>query len=290
MSSIAARNLHNLPEIWVFLDCVLDDSILELETHIAYPYADSGIDSNLIPTIINRSPLLKKLTINFRYVHRIRIREWEEKIEHSVESLISLQHLTSLTLFHLNADVYFRSSLLSRLGKSCPLLSHLSVINDGNAGLNVKDLLAIILGEFVDELPLKPDSLLKHRLAVLQIPPECLTPLCFTLQHLELKDELKSNGSNRMDHVHDEFVAYYLAFTLRHLPSLQKFVGFPTSFIPAIHILHTPRIEIPSLQQKFTEDCLSLTTKRSLKSVRLQELAPSLPMFSGEITFYKLFL
>ena len=60
-----------------------------------------------------------------------------------------------------------------------------------------------------------------HRLVV---PPECLTPLCFTLQHLKLDQNLRlPRGRSKADILSDDGV---VAFALRHFPLLQDVVAW----------------------------------------------------------------
>jgi len=226
-----------LADIWAFFKCVLDQDFMELKTHIAFP--DSEPNPKLIPIIAERSPLLKKLTINFKLAKLLSHQESTvvDTLLSGIRSLSSLQHLTSLTLTGLEEKPTERTTILSLLGKSCPLLSFLSF---SGLGVTDKDLLAIILGEavfdlFPDTSSLQPVWCTDNAvLARLVVPKECLTSMCFTLQTLKLNwgqypslaDKSKINISGSAT-----------AFALRHLPVLLKLDKmFPTCM--AINILH----------------------------------------------------
>ncbi len=208
-------------EPWVFLECVLDSTFQELETHASFP--DAEPDFKLVSTIVKQSSLLQKLKIDFSLMKEgIEV----EKVEPLITSLSPLHCLTSLNLFKLDGS---HRSVLKFIGNSCPLLTHLSI-----SGFHVspKDILAIILGEFVDDL--FPESSATNVvwaenqcLDYLLAPPELLVPFCFTLRHLKL-------GDAGWDMKSDECWSA-ASFALRHFPLLEKLDGYSTSF--AIDIL-----------------------------------------------------
>jgi len=100
-------------DIWVFLDCVLDESFKELVTHVAFPGAEPN--HKLIPTIAKHSPLLKKLTLNFKFM---KAGTNLERFKSFICSLTSLEHLTDLTLTEVR-DGYASANMASR----CPICS-----------------------------------------------------------------------------------------------------------------------------------------------------------------------
>ncbi len=206
---------------WVFLDCVLDSTFKELETHATFPGSEPN--SKLIPTIVKHSSLLQKLKIDFTLIKKglgARI------VTPLITSLSPLHHLTSLELYQLDKA---HRSVLKFIGNSCPLLSHLSI-----SGFHVspKDILSIILGEFSE--PLFTERGAKKvwakldSLEILQAPPEVMTPICFTLRHLKF-------GESDWDKKSDSCWSA-VAFALRHLPFLEKMDGHSTSF--GVEFLH----------------------------------------------------
>jgi len=206
----------NIIDIWVFLECVLDDSVQELETHVAFP----GTEPNpkLIPTIENRASFLTNLKLNFKSMKETTT---VEKTNQLITSLSSLECLTSLSLHHLPE---LHRSVLKFVGSSCPLLTHLSI-----TGFRIMplDILLIMLGDLAETLfpqygekkPWTEDDALR----LLQVPPQLLTPLCFTLKHLQLEDvDWDTNATYSCWSI--------VTFALRHLPSLEKMDGMSTSF------------------------------------------------------------
>jgi len=221
---------------------VLDDSFKELETHISFP--DAMLCTKLIPTITKWSPLVQKLTINFQLI----VEEYDdimdlEELNSFVTSLGSLKHLTHLSLYPMSPSV--RLEVLSRLGKACPSLTHLTV---NGACMHGCDIYALIFGEFpVYKFWLVACKLLKH----LSIPLECIAPICSSLRELRLIGQEREptddhpdveNPLNQMDD-------FEFAFALRHLPLLQVAdKRFPTSL--AVTILH--EVNIPEEEKSWS--------------------------------------
>ncbi len=71
-------------------------------------------------------------------------------------------------------------------------------------------------------------------LSRLRVPPELLTPLCFSLRHLEIVEHL--DGQNQNPSIDPEMAA----FILRHIPLLKKLKSsrLSTGTEKAIHLLH----------------------------------------------------
>ncbi len=197
----------------VFLDTVLDDTFQELETHVSLP--GSAPNLKLISSITEQSSLLQKLKLDFSMIKE---GLGVEKVAPLVYSLSSLQLLTSLNLYQMYPS---HRSVLKLVGNCCPLLTHLSI---SGFRPTQKDLLAIIFGECVDDL--FPDYNIRldkeMRLECLKAPPEILTPICFTLRHLQLGDVDWGKKT-------DEYWSV-TSFALHHLPLLEKMDGHSTSF------------------------------------------------------------
>jgi len=172
------RKEECLVDLWAFFDCVLDDSIEELEAHVAYPGCEPS--SRLIQTIIDRSPLLKKLDLDFRFMNE---QTKSEILRPMILSLGSFDHLTDLQLHFPNGqDVNLRASLLSLLRDACPLLTKLHVV--GGGVFSKKEIYGLLMGEEdynelsseTEEPKWLEDSLFSH----LKIPEEFLSPICRT--------------------------------------------------------------------------------------------------------------
>lgn len=229
--NLTQSNGENQIDVWVFLEAVLDDSFKELKTHIAFP--DSALCSKLMPTIIKRSPWLEKLTINFVSCTVYDNGDFEE-LKSVIQSLGSFQHLTQLSLLEICSNSRFTA--LTLIGEACPSLSHLSI--DGSV-LKKRDILALILGitgvklldisEFnADQSPSWcNDEVLEH----LAVPPEYLSPICFTLKQLKFEEP------QGIDDYYNEIGKSEAAFALRHLPFLETVdKRFPASL--AVICLH----------------------------------------------------
>lgn len=211
---------------WVFLDCVLDKSFKDLEIHAAFP--DSKLCSKVIPIVVKWCPDVEKLLINFGLRdNSTSSKEWLDKGKSIILPLSSFQSLKHLSLKE--ADDWELISMLPLLGKSCPSLSHLSV---NGYTLYVDILLALILGEAYFEIgsnnALLPPSLLKDdKLEGLVIPPERLSPICFTLIDFRLETIDQDCTIN----------ASAISFALRHLPLVER-MGKTMPVSLAIKILY----------------------------------------------------
>jgi len=139
-------NKDNLStDIWVFLECILDESFKELDTHIAFPGTEPNPE--VIPTIARRSSQLEKLEIKFSNMKK---ETNVEKVEQVFLSLNNLKNLTSLHIDHLN-DCH--TSVLKFIGRACPLLTTLKVHFElKHRRLRMRHILAIVVGELVDKL------------------------------------------------------------------------------------------------------------------------------------------
>lgn len=232
----------NLVDPWVFLDCVLDSTFEELETHVAFP--DSEPNSKLVQSIAKRASLLQKLKLDFSFMKKMTT---VEKVAPLITSLSSLLQLTSLNLYQLDSS---HKSVLKLVGNSCPLLSHLSV---SGLRLTPKDLLSIALGGFADELfDFLPNSEThlwdeKVNLGTVKAPVEVLTPICRSLRHMQFED---ANFDVDLD---DGWTV--ASFLLRHVPLLEKMDGHSTSFGIALMNDGTGRMRDKNSQEKFQIAC-----------------------------------
>jgi len=232
--NLSLSNGENQIDVWVFLEAVLDGSFKELETHIAFP--DSSPCSKLIPTIIKWSPQLEKLTINSISFKNTVFDEGDyKKLKLVIQSLGSFQHLTHLSLLEICFEARFTA--LTLIGEACTSLTHLTI--DGTM-LQKTDVLALILGKsgvkLLDRNEFNNaehspswchDQLLEH----LDVPPEFLSPICFSLRQLQFKEP------QYIDDYYNEIQKSEAAFALRHLPLLEGVSKrFPASL--AVTCLH----------------------------------------------------
>lgn len=207
-------NSHQIPDIWVFLDCVLDESFQKLKTLVTIPGFEPN--SKLVSTIVERCPELQMLDLTFELMEKKEI--WpKEKLEPLILPLSSLHRLRSLTLSYLDQS---QKLLLRLIGKSCPSLKYLKVLAYNS--ITAKEIvLAVVLGELIDQLVSNwseelPEWFKDETLWGLRIPPKYLTPLCSTLSSfiIHVTTELEDGD---IETVKDSTGA----FTLRHLPFLQ---------------------------------------------------------------------
>lgn len=90
------KSNENIIAIQVFLECLLDVSFEELDTHVSY--SDGYSSAEVITTISNHSSQLKKLKIDFSQRKRgVSV----EKVNVVISSLISLKQLSTLHLFQI---------------------------------------------------------------------------------------------------------------------------------------------------------------------------------------------
>jgi len=119
------------------------------------------------------------------------------------------------------------------VGKSCPSLSYLAIILE-TKGIEDEDVVALIMGEKVDQLPsVQIDDIGLQRVLV---PIEIRTPLCFSLRHLIFKH--KNHGAQH------KLSNSAITFVLRHFPFLLK---LDVSAGEAIKIHHNTRILVENI-------------------------------------------
>ena len=203
-----------LVDIWVFLDCILNVNFKELEIHAAFP--DTFPSVQLIPTITKHSPLLQKLSINFKLMKKADDQKKEEQLRQFIQSLVSLVNLKELRLFGLSPTE--RYLVLTLIGKSCPSLTHLYV---NGAKMCKKDILALVLGEFINDLydsEEEPSWCEDGGVETLVIPSEFRTQICFTLQELHL---IKEESSRDIESA-AAICPITAAFTVSNFPLLVK--------------------------------------------------------------------
>lgn len=220
-------------DIWVFLDCVLDASFVELDTHIVFPKTEPN--EKVIQIIGYRSPNIETLKLNFEMVMK---KTPLEKLKPIVISLNVLTNLTSLSLYCLNKH---HRAILNYVGHSCPKLEHFCV-----TGFRIvkKDLLALILGDTLDLFPGK-DVILEEESDIhkFQILPQYLAPLCSSLQHLQLED-LEEKKKLRKSCEYSGLSYSAVAFAIRHMTILHRIDHSSSSVSSAVKLLNQNSKEI----------------------------------------------
>ena len=203
-----------------FFDCVLDENILDLSAHIAFPNSRQIPNfSKLIEIISIRSPFIRNLLLNFKVIDPYTSLDAMRPL---IPSLSCLYHLTSLSLFNLNSA---HRSILIHVGRSCPKLVSLSI---SKLKVNSTDIFAIIAGENATTLEKEADELKENELHMFKLAFEFLTPICQSIQHLQL--ELDSQ---------EREISSVTAFLLRQMPKLQTFSHFGTAVLSyAIQLLN----------------------------------------------------
>lgn len=265
---------ESIVDVWPFLNCVLDETFLELNTHTGFP--DSEPNPKLISTINKRSPLLKKLNLDCTPMKS------ETKIKNLrpfILSLSSLEHLQVLELFWSKENEHLSGRVLSLIGKTCPLLTRLKIVQ--NSIITKRDIMAIVLGELVDELlpeketPKEPTWLEYDRLTRLEVPPQLITPICSSLQELHLFWEWE-NALQLKDPEDLELELPIIIFILRHFSSLIHLKG-DKIFVPEALIDLQEMLKPIKFQPVFEKACqealnrmpnsTSLIAQRNLRNV-----------------------
>ena len=134
-----------LPDLFLFLDSVLDGSFTELELKVPEHVAVKDEKSDLLQLIAKHSPAVSTLKFNFGKAIA------QEMVESFVQSLLQFHHLTMLTIADLTDDEYC-IPFLENLGTCCPQLTHLHL--KSKFLFESKDhILALVLGGKAKLLP-----------------------------------------------------------------------------------------------------------------------------------------
>ena len=197
----------NIVDHWLFLDCVLRET---LQTIFCVETSDW-----LTSVIGKRSPSLTELGITFYEMldQTDFSRELEWKLSAVIQPLASLQFLAVLRLFHMNPTV--STSVMGLVGETCRSLSSLT-IDCGTAQNIEEDMLALVMGRSVYLLKSKdrPSWCKNGELEQIDVPNEYRTQICSSLRELEYHDDET-----------EEWSAPLAAFTLRNMRLLQKFTA-----------------------------------------------------------------
>ena len=224
-----------------FLKCLLDSSfsISDLtEGEGKHPFNQFN-PLDLLPVISQQSPDLQSLSLVFDSTNEFFI----TSIPTIGPILKSFEHLTSLTLtmYQWGEGIDFLS-FFTALGESCPKLILLCLGGDFNIDSKPDLLLALVLGKQLELLtPQLLDQLSTDisSLAHLQFTPQSATPICSTLQELDVYD----------------LQPYHISFILRHFPKMQKccssYPGDSGNGL-AVCLLHQQQQQHPNLSQRST--------------------------------------
>jgi len=274
------------------LECVLDENFQNLKVESPVPTTNSF--STLMAIIAKGSPKLAKLNIK---CHPVRY----ERVDISSPGRFDLgSRFDCLTSLYVHYDTGFLNSLenenslsavdqanrslLSIIGKWCPVLIKLSVYfrfglkNNHLLGLILDDELSNILFPTDNEGWMSQDSVL----AGLQIPSELLNPLCLTLEELNVGN-CTSGRRSQLSCDRQSASAYALA--LRHLPKLRE-LNLDVSLLDILKILYEAK-EIDHQQQQtdFERDCRDAAIRCGREE---NMILPPTP-FTGKLK-YKIFI
>ena len=237
------------PDIDVFLDCVLDASFTELESHVAFPRSEPN--EKFIQIIGAHSPRIETLKLNFELVSK---RTSLEKLKPIAQSFSALANLSKLSLCYLKKQ---HKCLLRFLGNSCPRLKQLCITG---FTLTRKEILSLVLGEAIDKFgdysPLLEDE--ECEIHHIQMPSEYITSMCSTLQHLQLED---LNEKNKLKKIREYsgLTPTVVAFAIRHLPNLERIDYSASSVSAAVKLLdHNPDAISAKKLEEFLEEDASL--------------------------------
>jgi len=267
------RNFYDADQksdIWAFLDCVLDNSFTELDTHVVFPKTEPN--EKFVHSICNHSPSIEVLKLNFEMVGKSTP---IEKLNPIVASLSSLVNLTSLSLYLLHKH---HRELLNYIGISCPRLQHFCI-----TGFRIlkKDILALMLGETLKQFPDK-EMVEEENDVNLKISTEYLSPFCFTLQHLQLED-LEEKKKIRKS---CEFSGLYpasVALLLRHMPNLRRIDHSSSSVSSAVKLLY----HIPSANENLGSNHKNIYEEsKDYTNPRLPSPLITKSPFSGKLVLY----
>ena len=192
-----------------FLMCLLDETFIEFdltggeEEYHPFKHFDP---SELLPVISERSPNLKFIRLSFASLELV-----ASLIPTLCTSLLTFKCLTSLCLTSPWAIRIVIDSLplFSSLGESCPNLIRLQLAGYLSIFFKFEHLLALVLGKKINLVPQQLILQLnanQYSLAQLQFTPQSVTPMCSSIQQLEVYGLSKEQA----------------AFALRHFPKLQK--------------------------------------------------------------------
>jgi len=246
-----------LPDLFLFLDAVLDESFTDLDLRVPVKVAVKDEALDLILLVAKHSPFLSSLNFNFGKPIAA------EMGRSFAQSFLELKHLTSLTITDLTDDEYC-IPFLESLGTCCPQLSRLCI--KSKFLFESKDhILALVLGGKAKLLPkvatlmsrgLKTEKFMKRA----HFHPDLLTPFCISLKELllqcvECKDDnhgrlrceyayfsrIEEENACQHDHYDDDdeelgnktgrfrcnceshhMSRSFLTFLLRHMPNLEK--------------------------------------------------------------------
>lgn len=294
-AEIGTNKQLDIANVGAFLDCILD--ICYVDTlKINIPYEGFESYSRLFSIISHRCPKLRCLSITFYSIRKLSLKHITSRLAYSDLSQVDhrLTCLEKLDLHH-GTDVIpsdcsicvrlpfankSKTSILSIVGEYCPILTSLNV-----EGFYIRneDMLALIIGASANILfPINDDQWTNDAvIKSLLVPTELMTPLSFTLRHLELT----SLCCHLRCYCNPIISAPTTAFALRHFPVLSTAYiegNFPT-IITAIQLLYSNRGDDgrkTEIQKEFEEYCRHLT---GIKRHRLR------PPLSGKIDHGKFY-
>ena len=244
-----------------FFNCLLDNSFTNFnltgDKGFYHPFPDFN-PSELLSIITQQSPDLQTLNLSFQISTR-----WAPYVVPSLcTSLKTFKLLTSLSLACASKPEIDYLPFFTALGESCPKLIKLHI--DTLDQVRFHHLIALVLGkrqellpqQFIDQLLNADPSSLAH----LQFTPQSVTPICSTLQQLNLGSCL---GYQEIP----------VDFILRHFPILQQCLDTSGGVVRLLHQQQQQQLDVASEPTTF---------QRSSEELGLIEWAVNAP-FHGTL-------
>ena len=225
------KGILNWNELHLFLDCVLDESWVNFNSHWQ-AHQLKTVDRvspfyalNHIQTVIDHCPQLKEFSMTLPSFNSSIPREHEVLI---AKSFLLLENLTNLHLACASPPSSDFLPFFTQLGNSCPKLVYLKL--GEHFPFNKEQCLALVLGEKVNLL----SESIKQQIwnnKLVQFNYNCTTPICSSLKYLHT-------------HSSDDYCMWSLILLLRHVPELELLNICPKEnisdqFSKVLTLLHT---------------------------------------------------
>jgi len=278
---------HKTPDVCVAMDCLLDDSLLDLEIHVPSSFC-LEMFPKLLSIIANRSPKLCELAITFHGNNKIMASAADQLlVSKPAEQDFFLNCLTELTLRYckhhytdgsdVNDEPPKLDVLFVTVAELCPILAHLLVCGFCNK-IKSRSVLSLITGTFSNTLFPTDDQRWAEDAVLdgLQVPTVFLSPLCFTLKSMGLIGRCWRKRCDCGSRSKTVISASTVAFVFRHFPALEGMPP-PKSKLSAIKIIYSKLLnsQKTETQRLFEEHCREIRKDLDLSSLRL---------LSGEIS------
>ena len=236
------------PDVYTYLEAILNQSISSLvffPDHFKKPHEpftlqkkDPGCDVlKLMAIIESKCPFLQSLSLVVPNSNSLR-----DDAVCCLRPFLSLSKLTKLELIW-PSSTNFKEFFLE-VGTACPGLKHLKMGNNRNKSqFELKELVSLVLGQNAELLKNSFwQKINGARIHSLQFDENLLTPICKSLQFLEVNSGVKMVFT-------PQSITSTAAFLLRHIPLLERLsvrlhIGrFVASTSLAVQLLHHQLLE-----------------------------------------------